>query len=300
MKKVFVVLAIIILLLEVACSSDNSSGPELEQEQVVYVLLEEGYNSSESIFNVDYFEGYIPDLNKKIVGESYKIFSYEFDNFERNFEYYTYVLFTISNWSNSQMDNVNNALHNSSTVPIEVVTNVGTLTGEVDKIMSVLQNVQYNGNDPATVEFLLKDNELNISWEYPSTPPEKLFLYIYYTEWMDGGNLNTENIKLVEKIIEGNNTSYLLEGDLLNKEGVITIEMIPINGAFVTSEDNNTLKEPNMTGDGIGYFYIFADDYRDNVDIAVSPTSTQFKRDTLNMESNFHGKKRLKEILGFK
>ncbi len=264
MKKIFIIFFLLPFIIFISCSkSDSTTTFNIEEEQVVYILIDEEYNSTEMTYEILLFEGYIPDLNKQIEGKSYKIFSYEFTTFYRYFNAQSYVEFNDCCWSTEQNDNINDDFNSNEKIPVEVTTNIGSVSGEVNKVGTYITNVQYNDSDPAGIH-LPKGSDVNISWEYSSNSPECVFIYIEYQVWLDEGSKNYNNIKLVEKIIEGDSVNYLLNGDLLTKDGRIRIEIIPVNGAFVASEDENIMKEFNMSGDGIGYLYIFGERYAHN------------------------------------
>src|SRR6056297_1216162 len=106
MKKIFIIFFLLPFIIFISCSkSDSTTTFNIEEEQVVYILIDEEYNSTEMTYEILLFEGYIPDLNKQIEGKSYKIFSYEFTTFYRYFNAQSYVEFNDCCWSTEQNDN---------------------------------------------------------------------------------------------------------------------------------------------------------------------------------------------------
>ncbi|TYB30464.1 MAG: hypothetical protein FXF47_09070 [Candidatus Mcinerneyibacterium aminivorans] len=267
MKKMFLGLMVLFLIFFIGCGSDDSSGPNLYDEQIAYIFLMQDYNTTSEIYEIDGLWGMIPDMNTLIEGDNYKIFNYEFNEFRKYYEFVSGLSIDSSDWTSTEYNNVNSAFKNSSTISIEINTNIGKLAGEVDKITSVAENVLVNGSSPASLT-LNKNSDMTVTWDYSFSPPEYVYLYIYYDWWNDDGSANYENITLVETILNGSTESYTVSGDLLNEDGYVTIRITPINGSIVLSGEEIVSRTPNLTGDGSGYFFTMGDTYHIN-DITV-------------------------------
>ncbi|TYB30463.1 MAG: hypothetical protein FXF47_09065 [Candidatus Mcinerneyibacterium aminivorans] len=276
MKKIFMGVVFLFLLFFIGCGSDSTNGPSLDDGQVAYIGIMQNYNSTTELYEFNDFRGVIPDFNRLLTGQSYKVFSYEFTGFRRVGEMVWGIGFGEYDWTSTQMNNVKTAFSDNTSVPVEVTTNIGKISGEVNKVESILENVQFNGSDPSTAS-LNKNEDLTVSWEYSSASPENIFIYIYYNEWDDGGSVNSQDIMLVEKIIEGSNTSYTIPGSLLTEDGHLKGSITPLNGPYLASGSTTTTRTPNMTGSGIGYLCTFGRNYSfTNVTVGtypIAPTS---------------------------
>ncbi len=256
MKKIVLLLLIFSFILLSGCDSNNSSGPNLEDEQICYMLLYQNWNSTEGYYVFDTFRGYLSELNKPIKGQSYTVFSHEFNTFNTGIESLISQTFSSFDWTSNQMDNVKQSFLQNSTIPVSITTNIGNLSGEVEKVSTMLESVQINSEDYSTVS-LNKNESAEITWNYLSGSPNKIIVLAWYYSWIEDGSEKTGVMYVAETVLEGTKTSYIINESLLMYDGLLRIGLIPVNGSYTLGENTDvSSRVPNMDGTGAGYFYV--------------------------------------------
>ncbi len=297
MKKSFFIVVIIVFIL-LGCSSD-SSGPKLEEKQVAFISVTQGWDSNEQQHLFLGFQGLMPFMNHEIKGVSYTIYDSVFTTFSRNYQGLTGLTLSTWHWTIDEHNTIRSDFLSNTSVSIKVVTNIGTLEGEVTKINTLIQNTQLNNTDIQSVT-LNKNEDVLISWEYSNTTPDNILILVDYETWLDNGSTNYTNKDVEIILLDGSSTTHTVSGNKLIYDGALNFNIIPINGVFSgVGNPESVERSPNMSGDGIGYFFIRGESsYNQNIYIGNFPQKTpNNKKNITSGSSKTYNKKIFNSIV---